>query len=85
MNKLVDQVLELPEGFTPSRGFCPEEAKGKRVRVILRGTMREPRYANETRPDIPLGWSADGRFGCRWSLDDKRFPREMDIVGYRVL
>lgn len=73
---------EPPEGFTLNLGEMPPEAAGKRVRVILRNSKAEPQYANETRPDLAPGWAADGRHGCRWSIN-KRSP--FDIVAYRIL
>jgi hypothetical protein len=72
---------EPPEGFTLNTGEMPPEAAGKRVRVILRHSREEPQYANETRSDLPPGWAADGKGGCRWTL--KRAP--FDIVAYRIL
>lgn len=71
---------ELLDGFTPNRGFLPEECKGKRVRVQLRRDG-EPKYASEYSPMLNPGWPADGRFGLRWSLRNDPF----DVVGYRML
>lgn len=58
-------------GFKPNRGYCPEEAKGKRVGLIL---------ANGQEVTAP-GWPADGKFGCRWTLTGDAH----DIREYRVL
>lgn len=80
MSETVDGI-ELPKGFKSNSGKCPPSAFGKRVRVILRHNGAEPTYANVTRPDLPPGWAADGRNGCRWSLIGSPF----DIVGFRVL
>lgn len=71
----------LPKGFKVNPGRCPKEAAGKRVLVILRYSMAEPKYANETRPDLSPGWAADERGACRWTLRNDPF----DIIGYRVL
>lgn len=72
---------EPPDGFKHNPGECPPEAAGKRVRVILRHSKAEPRYANETRSDVPGGWSADGKGGCRWRI--RRDP--FDIIAYRLI
>jgi hypothetical protein len=50
-------------------GFLPNEARGKRVRVVLR---------NGRRPAEP--WPADGKFGCNWSLSGHAF----DIVQWEI-
>lgn len=52
-------------------GFCPAEARDKRVT----GTLR-----NGDRFGLP-GWPADGRTGCRWSLTG----HPHDIEFYEVL
>ncbi len=41
----------------PNPGYCPPEATGKRVRVIL--ANGQPGKQD---------WPADGRHGCRWTL-----------------
>lgn len=66
--------VDLPPGFKPNPGHLPDDAHGKRVRVILRHG-REPRYGE------PSGWAADGRGACSWSLRRGDFS----IVGYMVL
>lgn len=56
--------------WTRNPGRCPSEAEGKRVRVRLR---------NGTVPDA--SWAADGRHGCRWSIDGLPF----DILQFEVV
>lgn len=51
-------------------GFCPSEAKGKRVFVKLRNGLR-PKES----------WPADGKGGCRWSLGEQH---PFDIVAYVI-
>lgn len=51
-------------------GELPPHAKGKRVRVKLRNGLRPA----ET-------WAADGRDGCRWSLEGHPF----DIAEFEVI
>jgi len=72
-------MTDLAPGFRPNRGSCPDEARGKRVIVQL----RNGRIAGEkpVRDDLPPGWAADGKNGCRWSLRDNPF----DIVGWRLV
>lgn len=74
--------------MTPNPGCLPEEAVGKRVRVILRkdaGTMTEPQYADALNPMAPPGWAADGRNGCRWSLKQRGRDPAFDILFYEVI
>ena len=56
--------------MTPNPGHLPPQAVGKRVRVVLEN-------GNEGRTDgnpmSPLGWAADGRGGCNWTLRDHPF------------
>lgn len=68
------------EGWKKNPGRCPEEAKGKRVRVIL-AHGDEPKYDSEWQPMSKPGWPADGKGGCVWS---KR-GIDQDIEWYRVL
>lgn len=51
-------------------GHCPREAAGKRVRVVLRNGMRPAE-----------SWAADGKTGCRWTLEGHPF----DIAEYEVI
>ena len=53
----------------PNLGYCPAEAAGKRVRVVL---------ANGQTPKE--SWPADGKSGCRWTLTGHPF----DIAEYEV-
>jgi hypothetical protein len=46
----------------PSPGRCPDEARGKRVRVVLRNGY-------DTAKSERNGWPADGRGACNWSRD----------------
>lgn len=50
-------------------GFQPPETIGRRVRVILRNGMAGKG-----------DWAADGRQGCRWSLEGRPF----DIAEWEV-
>ena len=59
-------------------GYCPDEARGKRVQVTLANGMAGTTDGN---PMSPLGWPADGRNGCRWTLTG--FP--FDIKDYEVI
>lgn len=70
--------------MTPNPGHLPEEAKGKRVRVVLvkdMVTMREPTYDDHWNPMSKPGWAADGKGGCRWTLTNHPF----DIAFYEVI
>ena len=67
-----------PPGFKPNRGALPNEARGKRVRVIM-AHGREGSYDNN--PMSPPGWAADGKGGCRWTLTGS----DSDIAFYLVL
>lgn len=70
----------------PNPGRLPEEAVGKRVRVVLekdRKTMTEPVYADALNPMCAPGWAADGRGGCRWSRSKR--PGPYDIAFYEVI
>lgn len=60
-------------------GRLPDEAKGKRVVVMLANgsVCGETPVSKETK----AGWAADGKGGCRWSLTNDPF----DIHWYRVL
>lgn len=72
----------------PNPGHLPEEAVGKRVRVVLekdRASMREPEYADKLNPTCKPGWAADGRDGCRWSIKKRGFPPSHDIAFYEVI
>jgi len=64
------KAVELPPGFKPNPGHCPEEARGKRVRVILNDGE-----------EAKTSWPADGKGGCRWAREP-RYP--FAIAGYRV-
>lgn len=55
-------------GSKRNPGYCPPEAKGKRVDVTLAN-------GNECK-----GWAADGSSGCRWSISGSDF----DIERYQV-
>lgn len=62
----------------PNPGHLPEEAIGKRVRVRLaNGELGR----SDNNPMSPPGWAADGRGGCRWSIEGQ--PH--DIVEFEVL
>ena len=62
----------------PNPGHLPEEAIGKRVRVVM--AHGRPGKADDN-PMSPPGWAADGRGGCRWTLSGSRF----DIAEYEVI
>lgn len=65
----------------PNTGVCPEEAKGKRVRVVLekdRETMTEPVYADATNATASPGWAADS---AKWAKTGGPF----DIAFYQVI
>lgn len=73
-------MVDLAPGMRPNLGHCPDEARGKRVIVQLangRICGTEP-----VTTVTPLGWSADGKGGCRWSLTRGGFP--FDIAGWRL-
>jgi len=59
-------------------GYCPEEAKGKRVRVQLANGIRPK---DNDGPGMQPGWAADGKGGCRWS----RTGSPHDIEFYAVV
>lgn len=70
--------------WQPNPGRCPEEAVGKRVRVVLRkdaATMEEPKYDDRWNPMSPPGWAADGKNGCKWSKTGHPF----DIAFFEVI
>lgn len=71
-------MSEPPPGFRLNTGVCPEEAKGKRVRVIL-ANGNEPHYDDS--PTSSPGWAADGKGGCRWTKRGLPF----DIAFYLIL
>lgn len=78
---------DIPAGFKPNtKGKLPDEARGKRVVVVLRnGKIAGAESVNGISPP---GWAADGgpNKGCRWSHshpDDPCAP--FDIWGYKVL
>lgn len=61
----------------PNPGYCPAEAKGKRVRVkLVNGKVN-----GDIAPHLPPGWAADGKYGCRW--DNTGFA--FDIAEYEVI
>jgi hypothetical protein len=63
------RIVSLAPGFKRNPGRCPEECKGKRVRVqLVNGTIPA-----ET-------WAADGRDGCKWERSS--FPFAID--GYQL-
>ena len=64
--------------FHRNHGFCPDQAAGKRVRVILADGRTGKCDDN---PMSPPGWPADGRDGCRWSITGSPF----DIAEYEVI
>lgn len=64
--------------MTPNPGFCPAEAEGKRVRVVLASGEAG---RTDDNPMSPPGWAADGRAGCRWSITGSAF----DIARYEVI
>jgi hypothetical protein len=74
-------LLDPPSHDKPMRsnpGFCPEEARGKRVWARLaHGGIG----AADNRSDTPPGWAADGRNGCRWVKVGGPF----DIEEYEVI
>jgi hypothetical protein len=66
---------------TPNPGYCPPEAAGKRVRVVLAKdaeTMRQPTYDNHWNPMSKPGWAADT---SRWS----RTGEPHDIAFFEVI
>lgn len=69
--------IELLPGMKPNPGYCPDEAKGKRVRVQL----RQGGIVRDVEGPFPPGWAADGKNGCRWSKRGGAF----DIVGFQVI
>jgi hypothetical protein len=73
----------LAAGFKRNDGSCPEEAKGKRVEVILRnGKIVGPEPIAQA---VPGGWPADGRGACRWSRQGPNRCKDFDILFYRVI
>jgi hypothetical protein len=59
----------------PNPGYCPAEAAGKRVRVVL---------ARDVGRDTPqtYDWPADGQGGCRWSITgDKHDVAKFEVIG----
>lgn len=63
--------------FRDNPGHQPRGTAGKRVRVILRGGCGSG-LPERYRP--PESWPADGRQGCRWTLNDDPF----DILQFEV-
>jgi hypothetical protein len=64
--------------MTPNPGYCPDEARGKRVRVLLEnGTLG----AEDPGSTTPNGWAADGRGACRWTRTGFAF----EIAKYEVI
>lgn len=63
----------------PNPGKCPPEAKDKRVIVRLANGNICGR--EQVTPVSPIGWAADGRQACRWTLTGHPF----DIVEYEVV
>lgn len=62
----------------PNPGYCPADAEGRRVRVLLaNGAIG----ACDDGPTSAPGWAADGRNGCRWSITGHPF----DIAEYQVV
>lgn len=56
----------------PNPGYCPAEAEGRRVKVLLAG---------DDEGATPREWQADGRGGCRWSIQGDRFDiREYEVI-----
>lgn len=71
--------LILEPGFTRNPGYCPVDAEGKRVEVILRnGSHPSPDPIAQA---VPGGWAASGKGRCRWTLIGSPF----DILQYRVI
>lgn len=62
-----------------NKGFCPAEAKGKRIRGVLRNGM--PFGFEPVANAVPDGWAADGKLGCDWRLTGHAF----DIVQFEVV
>lgn len=63
-------------------GYCPEDAKGKRVAVILANGKKHGETPAATA--VPAGWAVDrgkGQPGVRWS----RTGDPYDVDFYRVL
>lgn len=56
-----------PVPLQPNHGHCPGAARGKRVRGVLRGGNQFG--FNQISPVTPPGWPADGKGGCRWTLE----------------
>ena len=73
------QVEPTTPGMKMNHGYIPAEARGKRVIVELRSGRVCGR--EQVSPTAPLGWAADGKDGCRWSLTGD----DWDIVGYEVI
>jgi hypothetical protein len=62
-----------------NHGRMPGLAAGKRIVVELRnGSICGEQPVGS---GSPAGWPADGKGGCRWSLEGSDF----DIVRYRIL
>jgi len=62
------------DGWIDNEGEKPRRAKGKKVRVMLRGTGEEPVEAK-------LPWDADT---TRWTVSAKNDPcRQFDVVKWR--
>lgn len=63
-------------------GYCPADAKGKRVVVHLRnGQIHGEKAAS---PAAPPGWTADGRGACNWGFSTGA-SAQFDIMHYRVI
>ena len=63
--------------MTRNPGYCPSEAIGKRIRVLLAdGTTNR-----DIDPAAPPGWPADGKGACRWTI----LGRPHDIAEYEVI
>lgn len=65
-------------GHDPVRknpGYCPAEAQGKRVHVVLRNGY-------DTRGKEPAGWAATDKGACRWTLTGHPFDiEEFEVIG----
>lgn len=75
-------MSEYP-GYKINIGLCPELAKGKSVRVLIR--RKEKGHHIEQGP-----WPADGKGACNWALsapardEESRKAYPFDIVAWKL-
>lgn len=74
----------LVTSWRENPGYCPDDARGRRVLVRLRnGTEHGGQQVTVV---SKLGWAADGRDACNWALDPPGVrSREFNIAHYKVI